>query len=113
MTCEICGIDTIRVRFGNQSLCIDCYNTVMAAELGIELPELSKTFVANDANGVKRIFEVERQITGTAILLTAGERWKHGYEFAVDVNYARHRYPLLSQPIYSSIPRSSSILSKQ
>jgi len=56
---------------------------MMATKLGIELPELSKTFIADDANGVKRIFEVERQITGTAILLTARERWELGYEFAV------------------------------
>ena len=83
MKCEICSIDKVRVRFGNQSLCMDCYNTMMATKLGIELPELSKTFIADDANGVKRIFEVERQITGTAILLTARERWELGYEFAV------------------------------
>lgn len=63
--------DTVRMQFGNQSPCMDCYNRVMAAELSIELPKLSKMFVANDVNEVKRICEVERQITRTAILLTA------------------------------------------
>ncbi|WP_158232320.1 hypothetical protein [Sporosarcina sp. P1] len=42
MKCEICSTDTVRVRLGNQSLCMDCHNTVMAAELGIELTGLSK-----------------------------------------------------------------------
>ena len=84
MKCEICNTSTVRVRFGHQSLCMDCYNTMIATELGIELPQLPKTFVVDDANGVKRIFEVERQIMRTAILLTARERWEQGYEFAVD-----------------------------
>ena len=97
MKCEICSTVTVRVRFGNQSLCMDCYNALMAAEFGIELPELSKTFVANDANGVKRIFEVKRQLTGAAILLTARERWEHGYEFAVDGELDVDQHKLFEQ----------------
>lgn len=84
MKCEICSAGTVRVRLDNQSLCMDCYNILMAEELTIDLPELPKTFVADDVNGVKRIFEVEPQTMHTAILLTARERWEHGYEFAVD-----------------------------
>ncbi|WP_317645416.1 hypothetical protein [Sporosarcina sp. GW1-11] len=76
---------------------MDCYNTVMAEELGIELPQLPKTFVADDANGVKRIFEVEQQITGTAILLTARERWEQGYEFAVDGEPDTNQHKLFKQ----------------
>ncbi|PIC90900.1 hypothetical protein CSV71_02260 [Sporosarcina sp. P21c] len=99
MKCEICSTDTVRVRFENQSLCMDGYNTVMATKLGIELPELSKTFDANDVDGVKRIIEVERQITGTAILLTARERWEQGYEFAVDGELDVDQHNLFKQLI--------------
>lgn len=84
MGCLFCGSDTVRVILDKQSFCLDCYNAMIAADLEIELPELPHTFAEDDVNGVRRIFEVERQITGTAILLTARERWKYGYEFAVD-----------------------------
>lgn len=57
---------------------------MMAEEFRVDLPELPKTFSMTDANGLQRIFEVERQIMATAILLIARERWEHGYEFAVD-----------------------------
>ncbi|PIC63516.1 hypothetical protein CSV79_11600 [Sporosarcina sp. P13] len=72
---------------------------MMAEELGLELPQLPKTFVADDVNGVKHIFEVERQITGTAILLTAHERWEQGYEFAVDGELDDDQHKLFKQLI--------------
>lgn len=84
MECEICGSDTVRVRFGNQSLCMACYNAMMAEELGMDLAKLPNIFAVDDVNGLRHIFEVERQIIGTMILLTARERWEYGYEIAVD-----------------------------
>ena len=78
---------------------MDCYNTLMAEELDIDLPELPKNFVAYDMHGVKRIFEVERQIMHTAILLTASERWEHGYEFVVDGELEVNQLKLFEQLI--------------
>ncbi|PIC77115.1 hypothetical protein CSV74_07535 [Sporosarcina sp. P19] len=72
---------------------------MMATKLGIELPQLPKTFVVDDANGVKRIFEVERQIMGTVILLTAHEQWEQRYEFAVDGKPNDDQHKLFEQLI--------------
>ncbi|ARD48864.1 hypothetical protein [Sporosarcina sp. P33] len=99
MKCEQCSTDKVHVQFGNQPLCMDCYNSMMAAELGIELPELPITFIADDANGVMRIFEVERMIMGTTILLTAHERREQGYEFAVDGQLDDDQHKLFKQLI--------------
>ncbi|WP_301107721.1 hypothetical protein [Sporosarcina sp.] len=84
MKCTICGIDAVHVQYDGQPLCMDCYNAIMAEKLDVDLPELPNTFSVADTNDTQRIFEVERLLMGTAILLTARERWEHGYEFAVD-----------------------------
>ncbi|MHC8514282.1 DUF7686 domain-containing protein [Sporosarcina sp. ITBMC105] len=84
MKCTICGNSPSCVQFNGQPFCMDCYNAMMAKEFGVDLPTLPKTFSMDDVNGVQRIFEVERQVMSTAIVLTARERWEHGYEFAVD-----------------------------
>ncbi|WP_339251745.1 hypothetical protein NSQ43_15790 [Sporosarcina sp. FSL W8-0480] len=97
MGCTICGISPVRVQFDGKPLCMDCYNAWMAEEFGVDLPKLPKTFSVDDENGVQRIFEVERQITGTAILLTARERWEHGYEFAVDGELIADQHALFDQ----------------
>ena len=97
MACSICGSDSVRVQFDGQPLCMDCYNAAMAAEFGVDLPKLPITFSVDDINGVQRIFEVERQITGTVILLTARERWEHSYEFAVDGELIADQHALFDQ----------------
>ncbi|WP_252502034.1 hypothetical protein [Sporosarcina sp. Marseille-Q4943] len=76
---------------------MDCNNTVMAEEFGVDLPKLPKTFSADDINGVQRIFEVERRVTGTIILLTARERWEHGNEFAMDGELLANHHSLFDQ----------------
>ncbi|WP_432356989.1 DUF7713 domain-containing protein [Sporosarcina sp. UB5] len=87
----------MRVQFSWQSLCMECCNAAMAEEFGVDLPKLPKTFSADDENGVQRIFEVERRVLGTAILLTARERWEHGYEFAVDGELVADQLTLFDQ----------------
>ncbi|GKV65901.1 MULTISPECIES: hypothetical protein [unclassified Sporosarcina] len=97
MQCTICGIGSVHVQYDRQPLCKDCYNAIMSEKLGVDLPELPETFSAADANGIQRIFEVERLIMGTAILLTARERWDHGYEFAVDGELDADQHTLFDQ----------------
>lgn len=84
MKCMICNSRSVRVQLNNQPLCMDCYNALMAKEFDVDLPALPKTFSATDSHGVKHMFDIERHITGTAILLTATEQRTHGYEFSVD-----------------------------
>ncbi|GEN81830.1 hypothetical protein SLU01_01420 [Sporosarcina luteola] len=97
MECTICGNTPVRVQFDGQPLCIDCYNAMMAEEFGVDLPKLPKTFSVDDVNGVQRIFEVERRVMATAIVLTARERWEHGYEFEVDGELVADQHTLFDQ----------------
>ncbi|MDW0116248.1 hypothetical protein QTL97_04830 [Sporosarcina thermotolerans] len=97
MECTICGIAPVRVQFDGQPFCMDCYNAAMAEEFGVDLPKLPTTFSVDDENGIHRIFEVERRIMGTGILLTARERWEHCYEFAVDGELVADQHTLFNQ----------------
>ena len=69
----------------------------MVEEFGVNLPKLPKTSSVDDVNGVQHIFEVERRILGTAIVLTPRERWQHGYEFAVDGELVANQHILFDQ----------------
>ncbi|TYS17733.1 hypothetical protein FZC78_07690 [Rossellomorea vietnamensis] len=68
----------------NLVLCSDCYNEVMAEELGVSYEELLiKSFEMEDSLGEVHQFDVDQRVFPNGTFLEARERKEHGYFFAI------------------------------
>lgn len=64
-------------------LCSDCYNELMAEELGIDVEPMIDSFSLKDYQGTSRTFYVEKKLDPIGIFLEANENKEYGYRFAV------------------------------
>lgn len=101
--CEVCGTEEVKVRFevggDSMQLCMDCHNEMMAAELGIILEPIRKSFTLDDHSGVERLFTVERRIHYNGIFIEAMEDKEFGYRFAVHGELNTHQTSLMERLI--------------
>ncbi|MGD6968553.1 DUF7686 domain-containing protein [Rossellomorea vietnamensis] len=68
----------------NLVLCSDCYNEVMAEELGVSYEELLiKSFEMEDCLGEVHQFDIHQRVFPNGIFLEASERKEYGYFFAI------------------------------
>jgi hypothetical protein len=85
--CEKCKVNEVKVHFdtgmSSLTLCIGCYNEMMAEGLDIEMEQLPKSFSVKDFNGTNRTFHVEVRILPNGVFIDAAEDIDFGYKFAI------------------------------
>ena len=96
--CDKCGnrypgyyiINTSNETEGYEQLCFECFNKIMADQLGIKLIELrKKSFTMDDIDGEEHLFKIIRKVYPQGIILEANEiqdEQTKGYVIAVDDN---------------------------
>ncbi|MGP4060991.1 DUF7713 domain-containing protein [Halobacillus sp. H74] len=65
------------------SLCLDCYNAILAEELGVELLDQVKEVTFRDHAGVLRYFSIVQRVDPAGLFIEAEEKNGYGYTFAI------------------------------
>lgn len=72
-TCEDCNQKIAKVSLDlgmiNKCICFDCYNKMMAEELGVTIVDHPERVILRDTNGVERVFNIQKRIYPNGILL--------------------------------------------
>ncbi|ANU17888.1 hypothetical protein BBI11_12975 [Planococcus maritimus] len=79
--CQVCTQSESYVRFGEEYLCLDCYNEVMAKHLGVSATNYPEGVMIKDGQGGAHQFRLRKRLDPIGIIMDAEEEHDGGYQF--------------------------------
>lgn len=80
-TCQDCQQNEVLVHFGEEKLCLDCYNGRMEKLFGVAATSYPEGVAIRDGLGKVRHFQLRKRLDPIGIFMEAEERKSGGYHF--------------------------------
>ena len=97
--CQLCGRDNAYIHFGEERICLACYNGKMAKELGVEAESYPEGVAIRDGRGAVHHFRLRKRLDPIGIFMEAEELESAGYQFKVQGDLYGDQGELLLQLI--------------
>ncbi|RNF39616.1 DUF7713 domain-containing protein [Planococcus salinus] len=81
--CQECQKNEVYIHFGEDRLCLDCFNEIMANELGVEAESYPEGVTLRDGKGEVHHFRLRKRLDPMGIVMEAEEQASGGYHFQV------------------------------
>ncbi|WP_052131495.1 DUF7686 domain-containing protein [Planococcus sp. CAU13] len=81
--CKECQQDDVYIHFGEEKLCLACYNVRMEKQFGVAATSYPEGVVIRDGKGEVRHFLLRKRMDLLGIFMEAKEMTEGGYEFNI------------------------------
>lgn len=81
--CQECQHRDVYIHFGEEKLCLDCYNVRMEKQFGVAATSYPEGVTLRDGNGEVHHFLLKKRLDPLGIFMEAKEMREGGYEFNV------------------------------
>ena len=79
--CQVCKKNESYIRFDRNPLCLDCYNEMMAKQLGVTATSYPEGVAIKDGQGKVHQFRLRKRLDPIGIIMDAEEETEVGYQF--------------------------------
>lgn len=97
--CQLCGRDDAYIHFGEERICLACYNGKMTKELDVEAESYPEGVTIRDGRGEVHHFRLRKRLDPIGIFMEAEELGSAGYQFKVQGDLYGDQGELLLQLI--------------
>ena len=81
--CQDCKRNEVYIHFGEEKLCLDCYNGRMAKQLGVAATSYPEGVAIRDGLGEVHHYRLRKRLDPIGIFMEAEEQRSGGYDFKV------------------------------
>ena len=81
MECQVCMREESYIHFGEERLCLACYNLKMTDLLGVEADPYPEAMIVQNVLGESHHFRLRKRLDPIGIILEAEEQVAGGYRF--------------------------------
>lgn len=79
--CQVCKQNESYIRFGEDHLCLNCYNEMMGKQLGVQATSYPEGVAIKDGQGNVHQFRLKKRLDPIGIIMDAEEERTGGYQF--------------------------------
>ncbi|WP_088007069.1 DUF7686 domain-containing protein [Indiicoccus explosivorum] len=98
-SCQVCESEEPYIHFGEEHLCLNCFNGKMTEELGVEAESYPEEVVLRDGEGKSHRFRLRKRLDPIGIIMEAEELTAGGYQFTLHGELGADQGELLLQLI--------------